>query len=252
MPARKFRPRAAGDGAANSTNIPLTSINRLPTKVAKAYRLAMQLTQPSRPFRASDRRNANLILALVFWAFTYLLFTYRAQLRYGDAYELISTIRLVSTAVGAGLYWLVLSRLIDGTQDRPGKPLAILATILPATIVVLLARLLLDYLGATNPNGFAGDMRFVMVWGGYFGLWVSASFALRVMPRVSLSADQLVRRKIAALPGKANAIARAEMLERLALEIASLPASERKALIEGFARPTRYETADELEIKSRN
>jgi hypothetical protein len=231
--------------------MPTSAPNRLPTRVAKAYRLDMQLAQPSRPFGASDRRNANHLLALVFWAFTYVLFTYRAQLRYGDAYELISTIRLVSTAIGAGLYWLVLFRLIDGTRDRPGKPLAVLATILPASIVVLLARLLLDYLGATNPNGFAGDMRFVMVWGGYFGLWVSASFALRVMPRVNFNADALVQRKIAASPGNANAIARAEMLKRLALEIASLPASERKALIEGFARPTRYETADEFEIKSR-
>src|SRR6187455_427409 len=86
----------------------------------------MQLALPSaRPPVASERRNANFVLTLIFWAFTYALFTYRAQLRYGDAYELTETIRLVSTGVGAGLYWLVLSRLIDGTRDRPGKPLAI-------------------------------------------------------------------------------------------------------------------------------
>ncbi len=146
----------------------------------------MQLAlQPSPRPGAIDRHYANSSLALLFWLFTYGLFTYRANLRYGDAYELMSTVRLISTAVGAGIYWLVLSKLIDGTRDRPGKPLAVIATILPASIVVLAARALLDQLGVYNPNGLPGDLRFVMVWGGYFGLWVSASFALRIIPRLN-------------------------------------------------------------------
>ncbi len=188
-------------------------------------------------------------LALIFWAFTYALFSYRAHLRYGDAYELLSAIRLVPTAIGAGLYWLVLSRLIDGTSDdRPSKPLVVLATILPASIVVLLARLLLDRLGADNPNGPAGDLRFVMVWGGYFGLWVSASLALRIMPRIDFHPEYAAAARKAGLSRKkANVLARAEMLERLALEIASLPTVERKALVECFADPASYEVADEFE-----
>ena len=212
----------------------------------------MQLAlHSSRPPAGANRRSANFLLALVFWAFTYALFTYRAQLRYGDAYELTDTIRFVSTAVGAGLYWLVLSLLIDGTRDRAGKPLAVLATILPASIVVLLARLLLDQMGATNPNGFPGDLRFVLVWGGYFGLWVSASFALRVIPRLNFGADATLQRLQAKHGASArqssNAMFRAEVLERLALEIASLPASERKVLIESFDAPNAYETADEFD-----
>ncbi len=212
----------------------------------------MQLALPfSRPPAASDRRNANFVLTLIFWAFTYALFTYRAQLRYGDAYELTETLRLVSTAVGAGLYWVVLSRLIDGTRDRPGKPLAVLATILPASIVVLLARLLLDQMGATNPNGWPGDLRFVLVWGGYFGLWVSASFALRVLPRLNFGAEASLHRlrakhSVVARPHE-NAMFRAEVLERLALEIASLPPKERRLLVESFADPAGYEMADELD-----
>jgi len=207
---------------------------------------------------ALDRRRANLYLAVIFWAFTYGLFTYRASLRYGDAYELVSIVRLVPTLIGAGLYWLVLVKLIDGTRDRPRKPLAVLATILPASIIVLLARILLDELGANNPNGFAGDLRFVMVWGGYFGLWVSASFALRVVPRLSFAGSLAEaaslprhRAKKAVSSPKSHSVVRAEMLERLALEVASLPAAERRALIEAFAIPRRYETADELEVYSR-
>jgi len=198
------------------------------------------------------QRNANFYLAAIFWAFTYALFTYRAQLRYGDAYELTDTIRLISTGVGAGLYWLVMSRLIDGTRDRPGKPLAVLATILPASIVVLLARLVVEQMGAANPNGLPGDLRFVMVWGGYFGLWVSASFALRVMPRLNFGAEtgfeRLKVRQLTTKQQNKNALFRAEVLERLALEIASLPAAERRALVEEFTVPLSYETADELEI----
>ena len=216
----------------------------------------MQLAlQSPRPNGANARRSSNLTLALLFWAFTYLLFTYRANLRYGDAYELISTIRMVPTMVGAGLYWLVLSRLIDGSRDRPGKPLAVLATILPASIVVLTARILLDEMGANNPNGFAGDLRFVMVWGGYFGLWVSASFALRVIPRLGFIGERSANLVLPRLPAghrsKANSVARAELLERLALEVATLPAAERRALLESFATPIRYETADEFEAFSR-
>jgi hypothetical protein len=193
-----------------------------------------------------SHRKPNLQLAVLFWGFTYALFAYRANLRYGDAYELFSAIRLVSTAVGAGLYWMVLTRLIDGTSDRPGKPLAVLATILPASIVVLLARLLLDYLGASNPNGLPGDMRFVLVWSGYFGLWVSASFALRVMPRMTFGSQSVAVPRQGTVT-RHNAIARAEILERLALEIATLPTNERKALIESFAVRTSYEVADEFE-----
>ena len=213
----------------------------------------MQHVLPSpRSPSTTGQRYANFCLALIFWAFTYALFTYRAQLRYGDAYEVTDTIRLISTGVGAALYWLVMSRLIDGTRDRPGKPFAVLATILPASIVVLLARVVVEQMGAANPNGLAGDLRFVMVWGGYFGLWVSASFALRVLPRLNFGAEtglqRLKAKQLTTERQNKNVLFRAEVLERLALEIASLPAAERKALVEEFTVPLSYETADELEV----
>lgn len=218
----------------------------------------MQLAfQPPRPSVALYRRNANFSLALVFWTFTYTLFTYRANLRYGDAYELISAVRLLPTMLGAGLYWMVLSKLIDGTRSRPGKPLAVVATILPASIVILLARVLLDQLGANNPNGFAGDLRFVMVWGGYFGLWVSASFVLRTMPAAAqspgpASASVVQPReewKAAATQARASGRNPVSAFDRLVQEIAAMPEADRKALIEEFTIPLSYETADELEAQ---
>ena len=218
----------------------------------------MQLAlQPSPPPTAIDRHNGNFFLALLFWAFTYALFTYRANLRYGDAYELISAVRLVPTMLGAGLYWLVLSKLIDGTRNRPGKPLTVVATILPASIVILLVRVLLDQLGADNPNGFAGDLRFVMVWGGYFGLWVSASFVLRTMPGAAQSPAPASARvvqpqeewKAAATQARAAGSVPVSAFDRLVQEIAAMPEADRKALIEEFTIPLTYETADELEAQ---
>ena len=121
--------------------------------------------------RSAALRMPNAVLALLFWGFTYLLFAYRSHLRYGDAYELFALERVVSTAIGAGLYWLVLSWLIDGTRDQPRKAVSVLLTILPASIVVLLARVLLDQF-IPRPDALATDLRFVMVWGVYFGLRV--------------------------------------------------------------------------------
>lgn len=206
--------------------------------------MGMQLALPSsRPPVSSDRRNANFLLAVIFLAFTYALFTYRAYLRFGEGYQETSTIRLLSVAVGAGLYWLVLSKLIDGTRDRPGRPLAVVATILPASIVVLLARIILDQFGATNPNGFAGDLRFVMVWAGYFGLWVSVSFLLRTMGGTATSATTM-QRQAAPIAQRAPV----SSVKRLSLEIAALGESERRALLQEFTVPLSYETADEFEL----
>lgn len=208
--------------------------------------------------RSASQRMPNAMLALLFWGFTYALFAYRSNLRYGDAYELFTVERLVSTGIGAGLYWLVLSWLIDGTRDQPSKAVSVLLTILPASIVVLLARVLLDQF-IPRPDAFATDLRFVMVWAGYFGIWVSASFVLRAMPRMKFDSETAgefhVRRqatdRVTTRQGD-NGIARAQLLERLALEIATLPTSERKFLFEVFAAPARYETADELELRTRD
>jgi hypothetical protein len=99
---------------------------------------------------------------------------------------------------------------------------------------------MLDQMGAANPNGFAGDLRFVMVWGGYFGLWVSVSFMLRTMP-VTL------QRQGEAAHIRAPATSSVTAVEILAFEISRLPEAERQSLIEKFAAPASYETADELE-----
>lgn len=193
-------------------------------------------------------RTPNAILALVFWIFTYGLFAYRSQLRFGEEAQLFTVDRLVSTLVGAGIYWLVLSRLIDGTRNRPGKPLAVLATILPASIVMLLARVILDQLVERPLPGFHNDLRFVMVWSGYFGLWVSGSFALRLLPQPAAAptAPQVERQVFAPRPVESPE-SWAIVVDWLADELKDMPSARRKEISTRMLQRLGYDTADELE-----
>jgi hypothetical protein len=202
-------------------------------------------------------RTPNAVLALIFWVFTYGLFAYRSQLRFGSAAELFTVDRFVSTLLGAAIYWLVLSWLIDGTRNRPGKPMAVLATILPASIVMLLARVLLDQFVERPLPGFHNDLRFVMVWSGYFGLWVSASFALRLLPATQAITAPPAARPIA-MPEVRNPASRptesAEswdvVIDWLADELKDLPQASRQNLSARMIQRLGYETADELETNA--
>jgi hypothetical protein len=206
-------------------------------------------------------RTPNFVLALIFWVFTYGLFAYRSQLRFGAAAELLTVDRLVSTLLGAAIYWFVLSWLIDGTRNRPGKPMAVLATILPASIVMLLARVLLDHFVERPLPGFHNDLRFVMVWSGYFGLWVSASFALRLLPIATTipATTATAARPIPISEAHNRANGRSESAETwdividwLADELKDLPQANRRNLSARMIQRLGYETADELETNAGN
>ena len=200
-------------------------------------------------------RTPNVFLALIFWAFTYGLFAYGSQLRFGAAAELFTLDRFMSTLVGAAIYWFVLSRLIDGTRNRPGKPMAVLATILPASIVMLAARVMLDQLVERPLAGFHNDLRFVMVWSGYFGLWVSASFALRLLPTAAAApAPPPTGRTMPLAEARRTANRPAESTESwevvmgwLADELQDMPQASRERLSARMIQRLGYETADELE-----
>ena len=201
---------------------------------------------PARP--AALFRTPNAVLALVFWVFTYGLFAYRSQLRFGAAAELFTVDRLVSTLVGAGIYWFVLSWLIDGTRNRPGKPMAVLATILPASIVMLLARVLLDHLVDRPLPGFHNDLRFVMVWSGYFGLWVSGSLALRLLPEPSIASTALVVERPLVAPRLGESPKSwAIVVDWLADELKDMPSARKKEITARMFQRLGYDTADELD-----
>lgn len=138
------------------------------------------------PLDRSEARGQSqaFLFALLFAAATYALVSGRALLNPDHSYPLWSPTRFVSVAVGAGLFWAAL-RLIDGWKKRPVRDLALraLALVLPASLAMFGARLLIDLVseGALLP---ANNMRWVLVWMGYFTTSLTAAVALHLYSRI--------------------------------------------------------------------
>ena len=192
------------------------------------------------------------LLAAIFWIFTYSLFAYRAHLRYGEDYLLLSGQRFGCTLIGAGLFWFVMSNLIRVSGSKPAKPVAVIATILPASLVVLLARIVLGELVEGQPTELQSNMRWVLVWSGYFGLWVSAALALHTA-RLAKAAVDAEARSPACIPHATNrsAIAVSEtsiqwIIDELAESLAAMPAAKRTEILQKLQSRAGYEIAEDL------
>jgi hypothetical protein len=89
-----------------------------------------------------------------------------------------------------------------------------------------------------------------MVWGGYFGLWISASLALRTVatPAISTASRRLAARRQSRSEAGAAAHSWDDVVDWLGAEMANLPAAERAALVERIMRSSHYELADNYEL----
>lgn len=125
------------------------------------------------------RRHWAALLAILFGAFTYALLTVRAELLLGGGYGLISIRRIIATAIGALICWSVLRWILPRATSGSGGVIAVIATILPASLLVLGARLLVDEI-MSAPTQLQENLRWVMVWTGYFGIWISAALAFNL------------------------------------------------------------------------
>lgn len=127
-----------------------------------------------------------LVFALLFALVTYGLVSGRAVLDPDHPYPLWSGLRLLSVSTGALLFWVAL-RLIEGWKRGPIRELALraLALVLPASAAMLCARLLIDFvtLGELRP---ATNIRWVLVWMGYFAASLSAALAVHLYSRIEL------------------------------------------------------------------
>lgn len=202
------------------------------------------------------------LVALLFWLFTYALLSFRAEMALGDGFALLSGRRMLATSVGAALFGLVLGRIIMRPNASARRSAAIIATIFPASLAVLASRLLLDRLYYEQPLAVEDNIRWVLVWAGYFGLWVSASLALNLhaQSHVTHARVQAVNRPTSAAPRETEIGHRAEcppaeawnwVVDALAVELAAVPPPERAALVHSLASQAGYELADELDPKSR-
>lgn len=161
-------------------------------------------------------------MALLFWVFSYVLFSSRVQLRGDEGLEaLISLRRLAATGAGALLYAGVLRLLIFPARRKPAHPLVLVAAVIPAAAAMVAFRTIVDPLVASEPLPFGDHVRWVLVWSGYFGLWSIGFHAWRMY-----SERAQVKAPVEGAP---------EVLEKLvsafAEEAARLSEAERAALL---------------------
>lgn len=197
------------------------------------------------------------LVAALFCLFTYALFSLRAEIILGDSFQWLTAKRLVATLLGAGMFLSVLH--VVGRSDKlsAAKLVAIISTILPASLAVLAARLLLDRFYYGQPLSAGDDVRWVLVWAGYFGLWVSGALALKLhasskgslaLARLLASQPTTLAQSTATSPATASTDAEAWtwLLDILAREMASVPPPKRLAILDRLMSQAGYECVDEL------
>lgn len=189
---------------------------------------------------------------LAFWLFSYVLLSAMAQL-FPTAPGLFNETRLVATGAGALCFALVL-RWTRRAAERmeAARVAAILATILPASIFVLVARMVTDLLQYGEVRDLNRDLRWAMIWAGYFGLWVSAALAIQWERCRTVQAKRSTERVADAIATPAAAAPPAPSLEAwesaidaLAEELSALPAATRNELAKRLSDRAGYELADD-------
>ncbi len=186
------------------------------------------------------------LTAIAFWIFTYLLLSLRAEMLRGDGFDGLSVKRLAATSVGAILLGLVLA-VSTGRHLSTSSRLAILGAIFPASAAVFAVRVTLDYFYYGEPLTLADDVRWVLVWAGYFGLWLSAALALS-LGRLPLAAPAAARSPAAAAaPPRPAPEAWDWLADAIVDEFADAPGARRAQLAERLLARAGYESADELD-----
>lgn len=191
--------------------------------------------------------------ALAFWLFSYALLSAMAQL-IPTAPGLFNETRLIATGAGALCFALVLRWTRHAAERLEAtRVAAILATILPASLFVLAARMVTDLLQYGEVRDLNRDLRWAMIWAGYFGLWVSAALAIqwercRAL-QVKRAAAELAAAAFAAPAAAAPSIpsldAWESAIDALAEELSTLPAATRSDLAQRLSDRAGYELADD-------
>lgn len=132
--------------------------------------------------RSSARERLRIVCALGFWAATYLLFLTWNQLQEEYPSSIWQTRRVVSTMLGALLFF-GFTRLADrfsarGFRDRT---LILGGTALGCCVVMIVGRALVDLMLASIAGdeiaAFERHIRFTMIWAGYFAGGALAFFS---------------------------------------------------------------------------
>lgn len=197
-------------------------------------------------------------LAALFWIFTYSVLTARGLLSDREV-DLLDPRRFLATSAGALIYWLVLHWIGRSARDvSQSSVLSIIGTILPASIAVLAIRLVADWMFSATPSPVEHSLRWVMVWAGYFGMWVSGALALRLQRTVLIKAPT-VSAQAPALPASvARPATPAErdaldwLIDACAEHLTASPRPSRAALAAYLVARAGYPIADGFDAEAHN
>lgn len=127
---------------------------------------------------------ATVAFVSLYWLVTFLLFSLRAVVSNPAAFDLIQLNRVVSTALGAVFFGIVIAGLARRVGDTLAKQARLILGWAGAGAVALaLVRLFIDvWLDPLVPNVTAGlpaTFRWLLLWIGYFVAWSAAYLLLR-------------------------------------------------------------------------
>lgn len=194
-------------------------------------------------------RLATPMMALLFALFVFGVITFYATLNPTRDNPVFSDKRIMATMVGAFVYWLTI-RAIAYRFGQSSREI-IVATLsigIPGAVVIFAVRtaydvwMLDDLAGSLQLN-----VRWVLLWLGYFGAWVAGFFALVCYQGMRGAQAEA---KCAAAAATSKPVAQVEsdavefVLAALADEMAQQPRADRAALATALLTRSGYQQAD--------
>lgn len=197
--------------------------------------------------RAPDSSNPSPWLVLLFGISVFVVLTLFAKLNPTTDVHILNDKRAFATGLGALVYWLTL-RSIVARSDRTLREmiLAALAVGVPGTAMILVAREMFDLF--TSPDGSEGmarNVRWLLIWSGYYGAWVAGFVAVR-FHRCATAREAAINAAItpAAVRSPNDESAHDWLIDAIADELAAQPGVDRQALSRRLLARAGYEQAD--------
>lgn len=138
------------------------------------------MTNAGHPPSRQAYRLATPMMAIWFALFVFGILTFYATLNPAHGNPVVSDKRIFATIIGAFVYWFTI-RAIAHRFGQPSRDI-LMATLLigiPGSLLILAVRTLYDVATLSDLSGsFESNLRWVLLWLGYFGAWVAGFFAI--------------------------------------------------------------------------
>ena len=186
-------------------------------------------------------RLATPMMAICFALFVFGIITFYATLNPAHGNPVISDKRIFATITGAFVYWFTI-RAIAHRFGQPSRDI-LMATLfigVPGSLLILAVRTLYDVATLGDLSGsFESNLRWVLLWLGYFCAWVAGFFAIACRQVAARAAPSDVRAPTTGVQGAAEAT-----LMAVIDELADQPEIDRARLAAALIARSGYEQAD--------